>query len=303
MEALTDEGKIGCHVALTPTWNESAYFADYVLPMGLGSERHDIHSYETHDAQWLGFRQPVLRAARERMGETVTDTRDVNPGEVWEENEFWIDLSWQIDPDGSLGIRRFFESLKVPGEKLGVDEYYGWIFENSVPGLPEKAAAEGLKPLEYMRRYGAFEIATKVGQIHEQQVPAAELEDTHTDGISSRARGHSHGRQRSGVYEDGEAGVAQRCADQHPGPRRRGSPAGRGRDRRRGPTRLPNPERPARVLQPDARRVGMAGIRHAAVHPLPCAPGGHGTGPDGADPDLPRSDPDPHSKRQLQMAR
>ena len=183
MEALTDEGKIGCHVALTPTWNESAYFADYVLPMGLGSERHDIHSYETHDAQWLGFRQPVLRAARERMGETVTDTRDVNPGEVWEENEFWIDLSWQIDPDGSLGIRRFFESLKVPGEKLGVDEYYGWIFENSVPGLPEKAAAEGLKPLEYMRRYGAFEIATKVGQIHEQQVPAAELEDTHTDGI------------------------------------------------------------------------------------------------------------------------
>ncbi len=59
------------HVALTPTWNETAYFADYVLPMGHGSERHDIHSYETHDAQWLGFRQPVLRAARERMGETV----------------------------------------------------------------------------------------------------------------------------------------------------------------------------------------------------------------------------------------
>ena len=99
IEALTDESKIGCHVALTPTWNETAYFADYVLPMGLGSERHDIHSYETHDAQWLGFRQPVLRAARERLGETITDTRAVNPGEVWEENEFWIDLSWRIDPD------------------------------------------------------------------------------------------------------------------------------------------------------------------------------------------------------------
>jgi anaerobic selenocysteine-containing dehydrogenase len=183
MEALTDEAKIGCHVALTPTWNESAYFADYVLPMGLGSERHDVHSYETHDAQWLGFRQPVLRAARERMGETITDTRDVNPGAVWEENEFWIDLSWQIDPDGSLGIRRFFESQKRPGEKLGVDEYYGWIFENSVPGLPEKAAAEALTPLQYMRRYGAFEIAAKVGQVHEQQVPKAELEDTRTDGI------------------------------------------------------------------------------------------------------------------------
>ena len=34
-----------------------------------------------------------------------------------------------------------------PGEKITVDEYYRWIFENSVPGLPEKAAAEGLTPL------------------------------------------------------------------------------------------------------------------------------------------------------------
>ena len=45
----------------------------------------------------------MLRAARERLGETITDTRQVNPGEVWEENEFWIELSWRIDPDGSLG--------------------------------------------------------------------------------------------------------------------------------------------------------------------------------------------------------
>ena len=131
---------IGLHVALTPTWSETAYFADYVLPMGLGSERHDIHSYETHDSQWLGFRQPVLRAARERLGETITDTRQVNPGEVWEENEFWIELSWRIDPDGSLGIRKFFESKEHPGEKLTVDEYYSYIFANSVPGLPERAA-------------------------------------------------------------------------------------------------------------------------------------------------------------------
>src|ERR1700741_560965 len=120
IEMLTDQDLVGCYVALTPTWNETSYFADYVLPMGHGSERHDVHSYETHDAQWLGFRQPVLRAARERLGEPVTDTRQVNPGEVWEENEFWIDLSWRIDPDGSLGIRRFFESKQHPGEKLSV---------------------------------------------------------------------------------------------------------------------------------------------------------------------------------------
>jgi anaerobic selenocysteine-containing dehydrogenase len=181
VEALTNESLIGCYVALTPTWNETSYFADYILPMGHGSERHDLHSYETHDAQWIGFRQPVLRAARERLGERVIDTREINPGEVWEENEFWLELSWRIDPDGALGIRRFVESKRNPNERLGVDEYYSYIFENSVPGLPEKALSEGLTPLEFMRRYGAFEISKKVGAVYEETVPADELDDVRED--------------------------------------------------------------------------------------------------------------------------
>jgi anaerobic selenocysteine-containing dehydrogenase len=179
MEVLADEDKVGCFVALTPTWNESAYLADWVLPMGHSSERHDTHSYEQYDGQWLGFRQPVLRAARQRLGETITDSRQVNPGEVWEENEWWIELSWRIDPDGSLGIRQYHESRANPGGKLTVDEYYGWMFENSVPGLPERAAKENLSPLEYMRRYGAFEIARGMGAVHEHEVPAGELLDRH----------------------------------------------------------------------------------------------------------------------------
>jgi anaerobic selenocysteine-containing dehydrogenase len=181
IEMLTDEKRVGLHVALTPTWSETAYFADYILPMGIGSERHDIHSYETHDAQWIGFRQPVMRAVKERLGEKFRDTRDANPGEVWEENEFWIELSFRIDPDGSMGIRKFFESRERPGEKLGVDEYYRYIFENSVPGLPEKAAAENLAPLEYMRRYGAFETSRHVGPIYEEEVPKDELLDVRVD--------------------------------------------------------------------------------------------------------------------------
>jgi anaerobic selenocysteine-containing dehydrogenase len=182
LEMLTDAKRIGLHVALTPTWNESAFFADYVLPMGHSSERHDLTSYEQYDGQWIGFRQPVLRAARERLGETISDTRQVNPGEVWEENEFWMDLTWRIDPDGSLGIRDFFESRKHPGQKMTLDEYYGWIFENSVPGLPEAAAAEGVTPLEFMRRYGAFEVAKKIGRVYEERVPDTELDDVHVDG-------------------------------------------------------------------------------------------------------------------------
>jgi anaerobic selenocysteine-containing dehydrogenase len=181
IEMLTDPDLVGCYVALTPTWNETSYFADYVLPMGHGSERHDIHSYETHDAQWLGFRQPVKKADRQREGETVDDTREVNPGQVWEENEFWMELTWRIDRDGSLGIRQFVESKKNPGTRLSVDEYYEWIFENSVPGLPEKAAAEGLTPLGFMRRYGAFEIKQRVGAIYEETVDTAELDDIRED--------------------------------------------------------------------------------------------------------------------------
>ncbi len=179
MEVLTDHDKVGCYVALTPTWNESAYFADWVLPMGHASERHDTHSYEQYDGQWIGFRQPVLRTARERLGETITDTRQVNPGEVWEENEFYTELSWRIDPDGSLGIRRYHESRAHPGEKLTVEEYYGWMFEHSLPGLPEAAAVEGLTPLDYMRRHGAYEITRGQGALYAEAVPDGELADIH----------------------------------------------------------------------------------------------------------------------------
>ncbi len=153
---LKDESKIELHAALTPVWSETAQYADYVLPMGNGAERYDLMSQETHAAKWIGFRQPVQRVARERKGESFEFTYEANPGEVWEETEFWIELSWRIDPDGSLGIRKYYESPYRPGEKIKIQEYYRWIFENSVPGLPEAAAAKGLTPYEFMSRYGAF---------------------------------------------------------------------------------------------------------------------------------------------------
>ena len=125
IEALTDENLVGCHVAMTPTWSETAIYADYILPMGHSTERHDTHSYEQYSGRWLGFRQPVVRVAAERMGDKVSDTRDTNPGEVWEETEFWFELSWRIDPDGSMGIRKYFEAPGRPGDRMSVDDYYG----------------------------------------------------------------------------------------------------------------------------------------------------------------------------------
>jgi anaerobic selenocysteine-containing dehydrogenase len=75
LKALRDESKIKCHVALTPTWNESAWFADYVLPMGHAGERHDLMSQETHAGQWIAFRQPVRRVALEKLGKSTVYLR------------------------------------------------------------------------------------------------------------------------------------------------------------------------------------------------------------------------------------
>ena len=183
MEVLADEKKVGLHAALTPVWNETAHLADYVLPMGIATERHDVMSQETHASRWISFRQPVLRVAAERDGRNVTQTWEANPGEVWEEDEFWIELSWAIDPDGKLGIRRYWESPYRPGEKVTVLEQYRWMFENSVPGLPEAAKAEGLSPLEYMQRYGAFEVAASVYGTHDAPV---EADAVLTDGLWSK---------------------------------------------------------------------------------------------------------------------
>jgi anaerobic selenocysteine-containing dehydrogenase len=185
IETLCDESLIERHACLTPIWSETAWFADYILPMGLASERHDLMSQETHAARWIGFRQPVLRVAQERQGKhfdfTYEAHRAAGLGEVWEEDEFWIELSWRIDPDGALGIRQYFESPYRSGQKLTVAEYYRWIFEHSVPGLPEAAAREGLEPLAYMRKYGAFLIDDGGYRAHEQRLPEGQVEGAVAD--------------------------------------------------------------------------------------------------------------------------
>ncbi len=183
LEALKDPDKVGCHVALTPTWSETALFADYVLPMGVAAERHDVASFETHAGRWLGFRQPVLRRFAELQSEAVghdSRTHQFNPGEVWEENEFWIDLSWRIDPDGALGIRRWFESPTHPGTPMSVDDYYSQMFE-TVPGLADDAAAAGQTPLEFMRDRGAYALEGDMYLPYEREVPAADLSDCQKD--------------------------------------------------------------------------------------------------------------------------
>jgi anaerobic selenocysteine-containing dehydrogenase len=216
IEALTDEDLVECHVALTPTWNETAYFADYVLPMGHSPERHDIQSQETHAGTWVTYRQPVLREYAEREGEDVDRTYEANPGEVWEEDEFWMDLSWKVDPDGELGIREYFESPYRDGDddptQMTVDEYYRYIFEEE-SGLVELAEEKDMSPLEYMKRHGAFQADENQYELHEEPLDESVLEeeDVWVDDYGTIRRGEApeydsevDGSDVLGVMVDGE---------------------------------------------------------------------------------------------------
>lgn len=147
IEVLRDEAKLELTFNPSPTWSETNWFMDYILPVGLSGERHDQHSEPTNTEAWIGFRQPVLRVALEKSGWEPKDPAratleahvKAGLGEVWEENELWVNLLFHhVDPDGSLGVRRFWESRENPGKPVTIAEYYDAAF-GTLPGL--KAAA------------------------------------------------------------------------------------------------------------------------------------------------------------------
>ena len=164
-----------------------------------------------------------------------------NPGEVWEEDEFWIELSWRIDPDGSLGIRKYFESPYRPGEKITVDEYYGWMFENSVPG-PAGGGGEG--------GADAARVHAQVRRVPGRRTESTALHETTLEAAIDRrrrARSIRADRRRSrkagaavGVEVDGTARVG-----------------------------FPTPSRKLEFYSPTLRRLGLAGVRAAGLHPEP----------------------------------
>ena len=71
-----------------------------------------------------------------------------------------------------LGVRVLQESPYRPGKSSPLMSTISGFFENSVPGLPEAAPAEGLTPLAYMRKYGAFEVARDTYNMHESLLSA-----------------------------------------------------------------------------------------------------------------------------------
>ena len=167
----------------------------------------------------------------------VDDTREVNPGEVWEENEFWLELTWRIDHDGKLRNSPVRRIEKEPRHASRASTSITNGFSTTpFPGLPEKAAAENLTPLEFMRRYGAFEVKKKDRNDLRRDRAAEELDDVQRRSFRPR------------LYARGETCVAKHRSGSQ-SRRRRRRPSSRRRQRRwKYQTRLSHAERQARVL-------------------------------------------------------
>jgi anaerobic selenocysteine-containing dehydrogenase len=211
---------MGLTFNLSPTWSETNWYVDYVLPVGLAGERHDQHSEATMPARWTSFRQPVMRVALEKAGwkpknpnrATLEAHIKAGLGEVWEENEFWFDMCVNyIDPKGDIflggsktkTIKSMWESKRKPGTPVTIAEWYDAAFGDNLPNL-HKTATEDPKykdsefPVyEYMRDHGAW--------LEENHIYSAQERVIKEDGENYIAHGHKYNKNH--VEIDKRTGV------------------------------------------------------------------------------------------------
>ena len=203
LEVLKDESKMELTFNLSPVWSETNWHVDYVLPVGLAGERHDQHSEATMPARWTSFRQPVMRVALEKAGwkpknpnrATLEAHIKAGLGEVWEENEFWFDMGVNyIDPDGSLGIKKMWESKRNPGTPVTISEWYDAAFGDNLPNLKSTATSDPrykdaeFPVYEYMRDHGAW--------MEENNIYSAQEREIKDDGRNYISHGHKYEKHR-----------------------------------------------------------------------------------------------------------
>ena len=177
-DAARRPDRVGCYVALTPTWNETAFFADYILPMGHASERHDLHSYEQYDGQWIGFRQPVLRAARERLGERRGGHARREPRRGLGGERV---LDRAVVADRSRRVARHPQVLRVAGGARARSSASTSTTRTS-SSTPCRGCRSGPRPRASRRSRSCAGTArsrsrARSARCHEIRVPLAELED------------------------------------------------------------------------------------------------------------------------------
>ncbi len=206
LEVIKDESKMELTFNLSPVWSETNWYVDYILPVGLAGERHDQHSEATMPARWTSFRQPVMRVALEKAGwkpknpnrATLEAHIKAGLGEVWEENEFWFDMCVNyIDPDGSLGIKKMWESKRHPGKPVTISEWYDAAFGDNLPNLKKVATTDAryknaeFPVYEYMRDHGTW--------LEENHIYSPQERELKDDGKNLISHGHKYDKKHVSV--------------------------------------------------------------------------------------------------------
>ncbi len=135
-EVLSDEKLIPFSVTFSNQMNETTNLMDVVLPDASFLERHDPESMPSSLWPWVGIRQPVIKP----LGESI------------EFREVLKMIVQKVDPDGSRGMRKYWEF------KDGED-YLRQQFDG-IAGLKEVGGYDFLKENGVWPIYGKLDPAT-----------------------------------------------------------------------------------------------------------------------------------------------
>lgn len=160
---LKDEKLVPFFVSFSPYMSETTELADLIMPDVTYLERHDPESMPSGLYPCLSIRQPVVKplAGSQEFRQNI------------------IDIIHKVDPDGSLGIRKYF-NFKNP------EEWMRAHFDN-IPGLKEVGGYDFLKKHGVWPIYGEVDkktarIVDKNGnevepeyRLHMKQLSAADM--------------------------------------------------------------------------------------------------------------------------------
>jgi len=186
-EYLRDEELIPFFVSFSPFMSETTENADLIIPDVTYLERHDPESMPSGLYPCLSIRQPVVKPL----------------GGTQEFRQSLIDIIHKVDPDGSLGIRKYF-AFKT------VEDWMRAHFDN-IPGLKEDGGYDFLKKKGVWPIYGQVDkdtakIVDKNGNevqpeygLHEKELPTSDMVDAEVGEDSTiRKDGHAIGVQIGG---------------------------------------------------------------------------------------------------------
>lgn len=127
---LTDESTVPFFVSFSPYMSETTELADLIIPDVTYLERHDPESMPSGLYPCLSIRQPVIKPL----------------GGTQEFRQTLIDVIHKVDPDGSLGVKKYF-AFESP-------EQWMRAHFDAIPGLKDEGGWDHLKKTGVWPVYG-----------------------------------------------------------------------------------------------------------------------------------------------------